>query len=536
MYLILIPEPRFVQNVSQQVETGDKLCCDRPRRLGVVGRGGDISTAPSPVDVVVRSNLELVVGILGFDLERVGTEVVTLGLEKVGGQIFGAVSVEEGQSGAEGWHRDPGLDGKGNHVSPPGLSGVNSLVEEVVEKEVFKIWLLAVGRGDVLQEDGSDDATTTPHEGNGRLVELPAVLLGGSLHQHETLGVRDDLGGVQALLKVLEECSLVTSEGRLWPAKDLGSTGTLVLDGAQAAGEDSLTNEGHGHTEVKSVDGSPLAGTFLAGSVQDLFNQGFTIIIVEAEDVAGDFNQERVEDAIVPFGKDVTHFCVAHTETTVHDIVRLANQLHVTIFDTVVNHLDIVASTVTTNPVAARLAIGLGSNALEDVLDVRPGLFISTRHQRWTITGTFFTSRDTGADKADALLRQILGTAVAVWVMGVSTVNDDVALFDEGEHLLNEVVDRRTSHDQKHHTTRLLELGNELLNRMGSDNGFALGLILEEAIDLGDGSVESNNGEAVIRSVENQILAHDREANETEITNWTRHVGGGTVEEVELNR
>ncbi len=45
-----------------------------------------------------------------------------------------------------------------------------------------------------------------------------------------------------------------------------------------------------------------------------------------------------------------------------------------------------------------------------------------------------------------------------------------------------------------------------------------LGLILEEAVDLGHGSVEGHHGEAVISSVQDQVLAHDRKANETEIT------------------
>lgn len=45
-----------------------------------------------------------------------------------------------------------------------------------------------------------------------------------------------------------------------------------------------------------------------------------------------------------------------------------------------------------------------------------------------------------------------------------------------------------------------------------------LSLILQESVDLGDCAVESNNGEAVISSVENQVLAHDGQANEAEIT------------------
>lgn len=45
-----------------------------------------------------------------------------------------------------------------------------------------------------------------------------------------------------------------------------------------------------------------------------------------------------------------------------------------------------------------------------------------------------------------------------------------------------------------------------------------LGLIVEEAVDLGDGTVEGHNGETVISGVENQVLAHDSQTDEAEIT------------------
>ena len=45
-----------------------------------------------------------------------------------------------------------------------------------------------------------------------------------------------------------------------------------------------------------------------------------------------------------------------------------------------------------------------------------------------------------------------------------------------------------------------------------------LGLILEETVHLGDGAVECNNSEAVVRSVEDQVLSHNSKANEAEIT------------------
>lgn len=56
---------------------------------------------------------------------------------------------------------------------------MDGLVEEVVEEQVLEVCVGAVGGRDVLQEDGADDAATAPHEGDGWLVELPLVFLGG---------------------------------------------------------------------------------------------------------------------------------------------------------------------------------------------------------------------------------------------------------------------------------------------------------------------------------------------------------------------
>ena len=148
-------------------------------RLSVVGRGRDITTTAGPVDVDVLADGVLVVGELGLDLEGVGTEVVTLGLEEVGGEVLGTVTVVEGQSGAEAGSGDTPLGALGDNVSPALLCVVDGLVEEVVEEKVLEVGVVAVGLSDILEEDGADDAATAPHEGDLGLVELPAVLLGG---------------------------------------------------------------------------------------------------------------------------------------------------------------------------------------------------------------------------------------------------------------------------------------------------------------------------------------------------------------------
>lgn len=145
------------------------------------------------------------------------------------------------------------------------------------------------------------------------------------LHQHETLSVGDDLGGVQSLLEVLKELLLVTLElaNAATVLQDAGGLGTLLLEGRQAASQDGLGDQGNGLAEVKSVDGGPLAGTLLASLVENLLDERSAIVVVEVHDVTSDLDQERVQDTLVPLGEDVTDLLVAQAETTLHDVVGL---------------------------------------------------------------------------------------------------------------------------------------------------------------------------------------------------------------------
>lgn len=294
-------------------------CC-----LSNVGRGRHVTTTAGPVDVNVLVRREVLVGVLGLDAEGVGSKVVTLSLQQVGGELFGAVAVVEAEGSAERRQRDPQESSLADDVSPAALRLVDGLVEEVVEQEVVEVGVGTVGVGDVLEEDGADDAATTPHEGNGGLVQLPAVLLGGLLDQHEALGVRDDLGSVETLLQILDESLLVTSElsGRR-TIEDATGTDTLVLESTQATGEDGLANEGNGYTQVKGVDGGPLASTLLTGLVENLLNKRSAVVVVVVEDIPGDLDQERVQDTLVPLSKDICDLLGGETETTLEQIIGL---------------------------------------------------------------------------------------------------------------------------------------------------------------------------------------------------------------------
>lgn len=213
---------------------------------------------------------------------------------------------------------DTPKSGLSDDSPPAGLGLFEGLGEEGSKKKVLELGVLSVGGGNVRKEDRLDDTATSPHSSDTGVVQVPVVNLGSLTHEHEALGVRDNLGGVESLLKVangllitlsvaccnkdlLNELLLVTLEGLLGgTGDDLGSPDSLVLDSREASGEDGLTDKGNGHTVVEGVNGGPLTGTLLAGLVKDLSDHGDTVSVLELEDVSGDLNEERVEDTVVP--------------------------------------------------------------------------------------------------------------------------------------------------------------------------------------------------------------------------------------------
>lgn len=92
-----------------------------------------------------------------------GTEVITLGLEKVGWQILGSVTIEPTESGGESGSWDTEESSSANNLSPSWLCLVDGLVEEVIEEKVLKVWVVTESRCNVLKEDRADDASSTPH-------------------------------------------------------------------------------------------------------------------------------------------------------------------------------------------------------------------------------------------------------------------------------------------------------------------------------------------------------------------------------------
>lgn len=82
------------------------------------------------------------------------------------------------------------------------------------------------------------------------------------------------------------------------------------------------------------------------------------------------------------------------------------------------------------------------------------------------MSGTFFSSRNTGANEEQALGLELLGSADGIGIVRVSTIDDNVTSLKMGFKLLDEVVNGLASLDEKNNFAGTLQLGNKLLNRV----------------------------------------------------------------------
>ena len=68
--------------------------------------------------------------------------------------------------------------------------------------------------------------------------------------------------------------------------------------------------------------------------------------------------------------------------------------------------------------------------------------------------------------------------------------------------------------------------------RVGADDVGAFGFFVEEVVHLRDGAVEGDHGEPVVVHVQDEVLAHDGQADEGNVSIWfhiipIKEVGNG---------
>ncbi len=186
-----------------------------------------------------------------------------------------------------------------------------------------------------------------------------------------------------------------------------------------------------------------------------------------------------------------------------------------------------MSSTAWPDPFAARdVVVGsdLGRDRLEDRFDGRPSRFATAGHKARSLERSFFSTRNTRSDEQEPFAFDLLGPTFGIDVMGISTVDENIARLEVGCQLIDQIVDGWTSLDEHHHHPRSLEVLDHLWDRVATDEVLALGSRGHQLVDFFGGAIEDRHAVATALDVQSEVLAHNSQSNQSEIAQ-VAHLG-----------
>ena len=139
---------------------------------------------------------------------------------------------------------------------------------------------------------------------------------------------------------------------------------------------------GIGCAQVEGILGGPFAGAFLGGFIQDQVDHCLPGLRVDlGEDIRGDLDQVGFQLTVVPIGKDIMQtLSLDKPKTAFQDVIGFGDQLHIAVFDAVMNHFDIMTGTTRTDMRHTGFPVDLGADGFEDGFHQFPGFLRSSRH------------------------------------------------------------------------------------------------------------------------------------------------------------
>src|SRR5262249_28074967 len=137
------------------------------------------------------------------------------------------------------------------------------------------------------------------------------------------------------------------------------------------------------------------------------------------------------------------------------------------------------------------------------------------------------------ADEQKSLALQIFRAPDRVGEMRITAIDNQIARLQIWQNVLDEFIHRRAGLHHQHDFARPLEQLRHFFERMRADNRLApLGGVLEEFIDLRCGAIERDHRVPVVVHIEYEVLAHDGEADQGDISSLFHDVApaGGVRE------
>ena len=359
------------------------------------------------------------------------TEIVTLCLDQVRRQNSGTVAVIIGNRSGEGRNRDTVLYCISNDITQRLLVVIGNLLEVRSQQQVSDLRIFGICIGDFLQELRTDDAASTENLRDFAVVQIPVVLFRRSTQLREALGVRNDFAQIQSTTNFFDELSLVASWLRLRARENFRCGNTLIFQRRDITCKHRLGNQRQRFAEIQRALAGPFTGTFVSRFIQDHINQVVTVFIFFGEDIFGDVDQVAAQFTVIPLGKGLRQFFVGEVQATFKQRIGFSNQLHIAVFNTVVNHLHIMACTIGTDIGNTWLTVfSHCGDFSQDRRNQFIGFFLATRHNGRPFQRALFTTGNTGTNEVKAFSRKLTITTNGVLEEGVTTINDDVTFIE----------------------------------------------------------------------------------------------------------
>src|SRR5688572_27704962 len=107
--------------------------------------------------------------------------------------------------------------------------------------------------------------------------------------------------------------------------------------------------------------------------------------------------------------------------------------------------------------------------------------------------------------------------------MRVAAVDDDVSLLEHRDQTLDYLVDCLTGLYHQHHSPRFFQRLNQFLDRVRSYDLCSSGFLFDEFVYLGDGSIKYSHAVTMVVHVQDQVLAHDSQTDQSDVTTFFLH-------------
>ena len=176
-----------------------------------------------------------------------------------------------------------------------------------------------------------------------------------------------------------------------------------------------------------------------------------------------------------------------------------------------------VTGTTGTDVGDAGTVVHLGRHLVHQALNGVVRRLGATGHHARTFQGTFGTAGDAHTDEAEALALQLLHPTLGVVIVGVATIDEQIPFLQKRGDLIHDGIHSRAGLHHHQDPTGTLELADEVLKIRGSLNVPALAATVKELLRLGVGAVVDHAREAVALSVEDEVLPHHAETDQTEV-------------------